>query len=734
MESKKSRYFFLICTVIFILTSSIIYYSYNNHKKDILLKTKNDLMQSAQNYSVFILNTINPVTTLIENTGALLIDSDLSDPNKIKTIFNKMINNVPIISNVYFINDENGHKFDRNGEVNNTIDSRNRFWYKQAHLSQKPIITPVYNDVHTQKPVITIAYGIRKENQLQGVFSADIFLEDLYRTFKITTHTDNIVHYITDHCGNIILHASEKLLGFSLWNPQKNYIDQFSTAKKDILQSYIEIWNQNKIDILKNPSGDLYYNQTKEKTYGYFCKVPDSNWIIVSRIDYEKIDTDAHLYLLKISFWSLLIFIFLIIFLYIIFTNIYDKDDLTNSYNKNKLLEVLQKRSDGDEQIILFMDIYNFSSINGIHGSTLGNQVIKKLTDILNTNLSSDGLLIHSKADDFLFLFNTNDWEYALYKSKELNEGLNNLEIKIDDSIIYITVFLGLTKINPAQIKNWNTCILLIEDLFNTLKKTTESGLLTFPDFNELLKIQKQKDTKKEELIKAMEEDRIVPFFQPIYNLKENKIEKYEVLMRIKSVENYLSPFPYIIIAEENNLISKLDLMVIKKAMNYKNHIDQEDKIKLSINVSGKDLNDSEFLPKVVGFADEYKIKYQNIIFEITETQNIDNMDSLVKTISSFKKLGFTFSIDDFGTGFSSIQYLKRIPADYLKIDGCFIKDLTKNEESLYLVKSMIHMAKAFKMETVAEFVENEEILTIIKEIGVDYAQGYYIGKPNSKF
>lgn len=124
----------------------------------------------------------------------------------------------------------------------------------------------------------------------------------------------------------------------------------------------------------------------KEKMYGYFCKVPNSNWIIISQIDCQTIEMDSNLYLLEISLWGLIIFIFLIIFIYIVFTNIYNKDDLTDSYNKNKLSEVLQKKRN-KEQIILFMDIYNFSSINGIHGSTFGNKIIKKLTNILNDNL-----------------------------------------------------------------------------------------------------------------------------------------------------------------------------------------------------------------------------------------------------------------------------------------------------------------------------------------------------------
>lgn len=254
MKSKKSKYFFLICTVIFILTCSIIYYSYNNYKNENLLKTEKGLIKNSQKYSVFILNTINPVTTLIENTGALLACTDLKDSSEIKMIFNKMTDNVPIISNVYFVNHEDGDMFNCNGKVNNGINLRNRIWYKKASSSEKPIITQVYNDLHNEKPVITIAYGIKKDNKLKGVFSADIFLEDIYKTFEITTYTENTVHYITDDCGNIILHPLEKLLGFSMWHAQKSYMDQFPNQQKKTLKIYTKIWKENKMDILNYTS------------------------------------------------------------------------------------------------------------------------------------------------------------------------------------------------------------------------------------------------------------------------------------------------------------------------------------------------------------------------------------------------------------------------------------------------------------------------------------------------
>lgn len=127
-------------------------------------------------------------------------------------------------------------------------------------------------------------------------------------------------------------------------------------------------------------------------------------------------------------------------------------------------------------------------------------------------------------------------------------------------------------------------------------------------------------------------------------------------------------------------------------------------------------------------------MKPENIVFEITETHNIADLENIVGLIKLYKAQGFSFAIDDFGTGFSSMQYLKRIPADYIKIDGSFIKDITENEQNFYLVKSLVLLAQAFNMKVVAEFVEDEKVLEKVKEAGIQFGQGYFFGRPDPSF
>ena len=138
-----------------------------------------------------------------------------------------------------------------------------------------------------------------------------------------------------------------------------------------------------------------------------------------------------------------------------------------------------------------------------------------------------------------------------------------------------------------------------------------------------------------------------------------------------------------------------------------------------------------EFINKIVLLTTQYEINRKQIVFEITERETVKSFAILEKFVQNLKVEGFSFAIDDFGSGFSSFHYIKKFPIDYLKIDGDFIVNIHKDKKDLAFVKSIISLAKELNVKTVAEFVENEEVLTFLKEIEIDFAQGYHIGKPS---
>lgn len=739
MNNKKLKYivpsFFIL-----ILIFACIYFFYENHKKIHITETGIMLEKTSNDYSILFRSEMDSIKIFIETTGDLILTSTSKSNDglntevstQIKRTFNKIINKSLTLQNLYYIDNKTGGGIDYKGIINpgdKKADLRTRTWYTKAAAVYSPIITEVYADIDTGKPVITVSYALKKDGKLIGVIAADLFLEDLYNIYNIITKTENTITYITDPYGNIILHPDEKLLGFSLALPQDEYISKFNIDKNNIINTYNKVWNEN---LSRYVSGTIDYdNIYGNNVHGYYTKIPDLNWVIVSLVDNDLMAENFNDYLFKLLLAGIILSIIIILYMYFILSNAHYKDHLTGVSNKNKLLDILHKNSNSNREVfLLYIDINNFSSINSTYGSAIGDKILKEFTLILEHHFSPLGTLIHYKADDFIFLFKTQDWNYSLNITKEHHKYLSNVTMKIEDYTVSISTFMGLIKFNNRQLKDVETSLLLTEDILNNLKQLDKKALLSFDNFDDMLKIKEDKTKKKTMLLKAIEEDRIIPFFQPIYNIKKEVISKYEVLMRIKSGQEYLSPFPFIQIAEENKLIETIDLIMLDKALTYKNIADPEDKVEFSFNISGKVLNDDKYLLKVLDIIKSHKINPKNIVLEITETQSIENLDSLASIMYTYKKLGIKFSIDDFGTAFSSIQYLKQIPADYIKIDGSFIRDINDKKENFYLVQSMLNMSKAFKMKTIAEFVENEQILDTISKVGIDYAQGYFIGKP----
>jgi diguanylate cyclase (GGDEF)-like protein len=739
MNNKKLKYI-IPSFFILILMYACIYLFYENHKKIHISETGIMLEKTSNDFSILFRSEMDSIKIFIETTGDFILATTTKSNDElnaevatqIKGTFNKIINKSMTLQNLYYIDNKTGGGIDYKGIINpgdKKADLRTRPWYTQAIVQYSPIITEVYADIDTGKPVITVSYALKKDNKLIGVIAADLFLEDLYNIYSIITKTENTITYITDAHGNIILHPEKDILGFSLANPQDEYISKYNVNKKNIINTYNKLWNEN---LSRYESGEIdYSNIFGKEVHGYYTKIPDLNWRIVSLVDTELMNKTFSDYLFILLLAGIVVSIIIIFYMYFILSSAHYKDILTGVSNKNKLLDILHKNSQNNkESLLLYIDINNFSSVNSTYGSAIGDKVLKEFTLILAHHLSLMGTLIHYKADDFIFLFKTEDWDYALEITKEHHNYFNNLTMKIEDHTLSLSTFMGLIKLDKRQLKDVENSLLLAEDILNDLKQLDKEALLSFNNFDDMLEIKEEKTKKKTMLLRAIDEDRIIPFFQPIYNIKKGTVCKYEVLMRIKSGEEYLSPFPFIQIAEENNLIETVDLIVLEKALAYKNIADPNDNIQFSFNISGKVLNDDEYLIKVVDIMRSYNIKAENIVLEITETQSIENLDRLASIMHTYKKLGIKFSIDDFGTAFSSIQYLKQIPADYIKIDGSFIRDINDKKENFYLVQSILNMSKAFKMKTIAEFVENEQILDTISKVGIDYAQGYFVGKP----
>ncbi|MDM7266676.1 MAG: EAL domain-containing protein [Aquificaceae bacterium] len=232
----------------------------------------------------------------------------------------------------------------------------------------------------------------------------------------------------------------------------------------------------------------------------------------------------------------------------------------------------------------------------------------------------------------------------------------------------------------------------------------------------------------EKEIFEAIERRDIEVFFQDILNIRTYTVEGFEALMRLR-INNHLLPATYFVNrAEELGIIRDLDRVMVERIFQRLSSIDISE-LFFFINLSPQNLTE-DYMRWVINMVEKYGIKPSRIVFEITEREAIQDIVEVSRFIKNIRNLGFKFAIDDFGSGYASFLYLKYLHVDFLKIEGEFIKSLKDSMIDRSFVRSIVDIAKTLGIKTIAEQVEDEETLNILLSLGVDYAQGYYIGRP----
>jgi EAL domain-containing protein (putative c-di-GMP-specific phosphodiesterase class I) len=235
----------------------------------------------------------------------------------------------------------------------------------------------------------------------------------------------------------------------------------------------------------------------------------------------------------------------------------------------------------------------------------------------------------------------------------------------------------------------------------------------------------------KERISGALEEDRFLLYCQPIVDLRTGDLFEYEALLRMVDEDGQiLAPTAFLDVAERFGLIGDIDRWVVRRAIGLlADHQRAGRAIRLSVNLSGKAFDDAELLRLIRRELAAAGVD-PRLTLEVTETAAIADLDRAQEFISSLKELGCRFALDDFGVGFSSFSQLKHLPVDYLKIDGSFVRDLPRDEVDQRLVKTMVDLARALGRQTIAEFVQDEETVQLLRALGADYGQGNHLGQP----
>lgn len=394
------------------------------------------------------------------------------------------------------------------------------------------------------------------------------------------------------------------------------------------------------------------------------------------------------------------------------------------TYIKQLINSAEDKKS---ESALIFIDLDNFKVINDTFGHTIGDEILIRVANRLQRTLSPEAILARLGGDEFAVVLKETKIERAQEVANQLLQALRAEEFKLSnsqDTGVPITASFGIAIIDGATSP---------QEVFSyadiALYSAKEDGK------NRIIAVRTEKDKERLseanriilQINDALKENRFTLHFQPIVK-RDNTIMHYETLVRMLGHNRKLIfPNEFLPIAERFGLISQIDKWVVNAAIEYMcKHMG----VSIFINISGSSLGDGELLSYIETRIKESNIDPARIGFEITETAAIRDLNQAENWISRIKSLGCKFALDDFGVGFSSFTHLQRIPVDYLKIDGTFIRNLDVDPTQKALVQAMNDVAHAIGKETIAEYVENEKIWSILHELKVDYGQGYFLGKP----
>ena len=413
-------------------------------------------------------------------------------------------------------------------------------------------------------------------------------------------------------------------------------------------------------------------------------------------------------------------------------------DSLTGLINRREFERRVQKvvTANGAAQArhaLCYIDLDQFKVINDTCGHVAGDELLRQIGALLKQTVRKRDTVARFGGDEFAVLMEDCPPENAMQVANSLLEAVREFQFGWKEYNFRLGVSIGIVGIDGTV--SSLTQIFRDADLACYTAKDHGRDQIHFYHEKDSDIIERHGEMQWVSRInKALDEDCFCLYAQPIVCLS-NAHKHYELLIRmIDEQGNIIPPERFLPAAERYDLIVKLDHWIIKHAFSLlARHPELTRASTLyAINLSGPSLAAPATLELILELLSSYQLDGGNICFEITETSAISNLSAAIRFIAKLKELGCRFSLDDFGAGLSSFAYLKNLPVNYLKIDGMFIRGIANKPVDFAMVKSINEIGQVMGMQTIAEFVENESIKSKVREIGINYAQGYGIGKPRA--
>jgi diguanylate cyclase (GGDEF)-like protein len=409
-----------------------------------------------------------------------------------------------------------------------------------------------------------------------------------------------------------------------------------------------------------------------------------------------------------------------------------DHDPLTQLFNRRRFHADFERVLDqaarfGHQGAVLYFDLDQFKDVNDISGHQVGDALLQRVAEQLQTLTRPCDILARLGGDEFAWLLPEATAEQAIEVAERAQRIIRSIVMHARSRRHQVSASIGIV-LFPEQGRETHQ---LMANADLAMYQAKEKGRGRWHIFSQEDQSRERADARVlwgQHIAEALIQDRFELRFQPIVEVATGRIVHYEALLRMRDAQGAMVyPDRFVPVAEKTGQIQAIDHWVLSHALGIMN---ARPDLHLSVNLSANAMDDPLLLPDIEQLLKRFAVEPLRLTFEITETAAINSVLRATRLMRGIQRLGCRFALDDFGSGYASYAYLRQLPVDDVKVDGAFIRNLSRSREDRIFVKAITDIAHGMGKRVIAEFVEDGEILRVLAELGVDFAQGYHFGRP----
>ncbi|MEG0507234.1 MAG: GGDEF domain-containing protein [Longicatena sp.] len=736
---KKRRFsvnlagFFL---VLCILISGLCYQHYNELKKTIEQESKGYLQEITTRIGSDVNTMIKDNYALLDTIYALINNTKASTFENIQEVIEMQQKHWQF--DTMMLIDEDGVAYNSEGK---TITLSSGVYLRDTMLHNKNTMSP--SQLINNKEYVVFAIPVKDmhiANKNMVAIAVNYKPEIFENVLKMKAFGGEAYSQIIDKNGLMVIRSSAKQ-GESIGYNAFTTIHSSKDLSEDNFQTMLS-------DIKNNASGQFALTLNGEKVYMVYTPIKASDWFLYTFVPTKTVNEKSDAFLnLTILFGGFITLMFLFVAIYIWFVFYRNRrnleeiayvDIVTNGHTIQKFYELMQVSIAQNKQTfaLVYINVDKFKMVNEEFGREQGDEVIRCIQKGIEKGLYKDEYVGHISADNFCVLVKFENKEKIVKRFSEWCENIANEQMKSMFDWKVLILEFGVFIIQDKAIEfpfMVDRAKLALREVMEELPDNNKVHY-AFYDENARKRLVREKHLT-DRMEEALNNNEFMVYLQPKYNVDGRHIEGAEALVRWNSYdEGMIYPNEFIPLFEKNGFIINLDLWMFEHVCQLLERWQSEGKtlVKVSINCSRAHLKNRDFVEQYKAIFEKYTIPAKYIEIEMTESIVYENKEELKYIISQFHALGFECSMDDFGSGYSSLNLIQDLPFDTLKIDRIFFTHMEEVEKTEAIIQSIIMMAKALSMHTVAEGVEELQHVEMLRRIDCELIQGYVFAKPQS--